>query len=518
MEHDVIVIGSGSGGMSCAAALALEGKKVLVLEQCETLGGYFGALAVDNWVWDLGCQYATASMFADGGDYRCISYLTGGALSFTPLAKAFQRLYFPGFEYTLYADREEMKAQLIRDFPHQKDQIVKYMRTLDTIARVFPKVLVPKRHSALVATLLVPFYLIRLVPYMNKYVSDELRKRFDDARLIAILSSYWSSAGLVPTQLPFLAYAVMQKLLTDGAFYPDGMARGIIASLQKTIESHHGRTEVGKRVRRILVERKRAIGVETADGTSIEAEVVVSGIGTQETIRTLIPRGQFPRRLERRINGYEQSISALILHIGFEGDLSPYVQAGQTYRVFSDTPFDLSGDPTQEGWTPANALLVFPSLCDRDYPDPNYPTATIVVLTPYRFFARYREGGGEQYERAKAKITSDLIEKVLLRCVSPGIRVQIRTTQLFTPVSLAQRTLHIDGAAYGLASTSKRLMDMHLLPRSPIRNLYFTGADVFAHGVIQTMIGGVLTASAITGQDLFRKYATRPAVLGATGT
>jgi all-trans-retinol 13,14-reductase len=103
MECDVIVIGSGSSGMSCAAALALEGKTVLVLEQSQTTGGYFGSLAHERWVWDLGCQYATASMFPDNRDYDSIAAITGGKVSFTQLDEAFQRLYFPDFEYTLHS-------------------------------------------------------------------------------------------------------------------------------------------------------------------------------------------------------------------------------------------------------------------------------------------------------------------------------------------------------------------------------------------------------------------------------
>jgi prolycopene isomerase len=73
---------------------------------------------------------------------------------------------------------------------------------------------------------------------------------------------------------------------------------------------------------------------------------------------------------------------------------------------------------------------------------------------------------------------------VLLRVLPPDIENHLEYTQLSTPISIQRQTLHIEGAAYGMAPTSKRLMDMHLLPTSPLRNLYFTGADVFAHGII----------------------------------
>ena len=56
-QWDVIVIGSGMGGMAAAAALSRVGKKVLMLEQHRTLGGLTHSFSRDGFTWDVGVHY-----------------------------------------------------------------------------------------------------------------------------------------------------------------------------------------------------------------------------------------------------------------------------------------------------------------------------------------------------------------------------------------------------------------------------------------------------------------------------
>ncbi|MCV6637719.1 FAD-dependent oxidoreductase, partial [Candidatus Albibeggiatoa sp. nov. NOAA] len=56
-HYDVIVVGSGMGGLTTAALLSLLGKKVCVLEQHYTAGGYTHAYEREGYEWDVGVHY-----------------------------------------------------------------------------------------------------------------------------------------------------------------------------------------------------------------------------------------------------------------------------------------------------------------------------------------------------------------------------------------------------------------------------------------------------------------------------
>lgn len=59
---DTIVIGSGSGGSTCANLLAQSGQRVLVLEQHEVTGGCTHSFRERNCEWDTGLHYVPKDM------------------------------------------------------------------------------------------------------------------------------------------------------------------------------------------------------------------------------------------------------------------------------------------------------------------------------------------------------------------------------------------------------------------------------------------------------------------------
>src|SRR4051812_11480795 len=84
LPYDVIVIGSGMGGLSCAAALTRAGRRVLVLEQHFAPGGLTQTFARERFHWDVGVHYL-GEMGENGQARRVIDWLSGNTLDFAPL-------------------------------------------------------------------------------------------------------------------------------------------------------------------------------------------------------------------------------------------------------------------------------------------------------------------------------------------------------------------------------------------------------------------------------------------------
>src|SRR5690349_20266587 len=103
---DALVIGSGIGGLTCAAALAKSGWKVLVLEQHYVAGGCTHMFTRKGYHWDVGV-HCVGEMHPRHANARIIDWLSGGKIEMNPLGRAYDSFHFTdGFEMEL-PDRKE---------------------------------------------------------------------------------------------------------------------------------------------------------------------------------------------------------------------------------------------------------------------------------------------------------------------------------------------------------------------------------------------------------------------------
>ena len=128
----------------------------------------------------------------------------------------------------------------------------------------------------------------------------------------------------------------------------------------------------------------------------------------------------------------------------------------------------------------------------------------VVVPAPFSWFEKWTNSRwkhrGADYGQWKAVLTERL--KSELEKSVPQVRGKIDHCELSTPLSTVSFTNHPKGSIYGLAHVPERFRLHCLGPRTPIRNLYLTGADVAVAGVTGAMMGGVLSASAILKRNL----------------
>ena len=160
------------------------------------------------------------------------------------------------------------------------------------------------------------------------------------------------------------------------------------------------------------------------------------------------------------------------------------------------------------------AYLSFPSAKDPDFARrfPGRATIEVIGLAPYAWFARWQDRPwkkrGDDYERLKQQLSARLLEVLHREC--PAIAGKIDHVELSTPLSTRHFAGHPHGEIYGLAHTPARFAARQLRPHTPIGGLYLTGADICTAGVGGALMGGMLTASAITRRNLLAAVLADP--------
>jgi all-trans-retinol 13,14-reductase len=129
-EFDVIVIGSGMGGMTTATALSRMEHRVLLLERAQTIGGLTHTFSRDGFSWDVGLHYCGMFGHDEPGD-KVLDWLSGETVKFQSIGTVYDTIHFPGgFEMAVGRPAEAYKSELKERFPDNAEEIDAYFEAL----------------------------------------------------------------------------------------------------------------------------------------------------------------------------------------------------------------------------------------------------------------------------------------------------------------------------------------------------------------------------------------------------
>ncbi|KAM3089630.1 phytoene desaturase family protein [Phormidesmis sp. 146-35] len=510
-QYDAIVIGSGIGGLTVAAILSkFNHQKVLVLEQHFIFGGFTQEFKRQDFQWDVGLHYV--GEMGEGEDGRLISdYITNGTLKWTRIPDPFETLVYPDFTFEVYSDPHRYQADLIQKFPDEKAGILRYFADLQRFSRW---------HGLRQATGFLPGRLgaiaQSLVNYFGKTflqtTKDYLDQHFRNPQLKALLASAWGTYGLPPSESVFSIHALVISSYLKGGWYPVGGAQEIAKQILPVIEQTGGRAIAQRQVTEIIIENGVAIGVRAckthAPDAAIEAyyaPVVISDAGAFNTYTQLLSveeRAMYGDAIQRFPKGH----SVILLFLGLKASPQTIGFRGGHHWVYSDydhdTAWQLQRVSPEQGIN--SCFLSFPSLND---PTAQSHTAEVMVYADYECFAQWQEQPWRKrdadYYALKDRITQSIID--FLEAHYPGFKDLIEFTDLSTPLTIAYFDASDRGAIYGIPFVPERLQQPWVGVKTPIQNLYLTGADAMGPGILGAAFGGVMAAAAVNGGSGFPK-------------
>ncbi|MFM7529753.1 MAG: phytoene desaturase family protein [Nodosilinea sp.] len=503
---DAIVIGSGIGGLTVAALLSkLYQKRVLVLEQHFTPGGFTHTFErKGKFHWDVGLHYVGDMGEGDTGK-AVFDYLTNGNLHWHKMPDPFEKFVYPDFTFEVYSDPDRFQADLIQRFPHEQEAVRRYFKDVQKAAFWYGA------HSMLE---LFPVWLHPLLTPTIRYLGAIARqttqhyldKHFQDSHLKAVLASQWGDYGLPPSQSCFGIHSVIVTHYFKGGWYPVGGAKAIAQAIIPTIEQAGGVVITQRRVTEILLEFGVAVGVKAQNTAKPEADletyyapITVSDAGAFNTYLKLIPPN-YPIADRHKIQVFPKGTSMLTVYLGLKESPQQLGFQGENHWIYTTYDHDTIAQdpPIPSDKLPNFGYLSFPSLKD---PLAKGHTAEIIAHVDYDCFSQWREQAwrqrGGDYTELKSQITQSLIQ--LVERHYPGFKDLIEYAELSTPLTVEHFDASDRGAIYGIPCVPERLDQSWIGARTPIKNLYLTGADTFSLGIMGAMMGGVKTAGILNG-------------------
>lgn len=498
-QFDVIVIGSGMGGMTTATALSRFGHKVLLLEQAPSIGGLTHSFSRAGFTWDVGLHYC--GMFGhDQSGGRILDWLSGGTIEFRSIGTIYDTLHFPdGFDISVGRPADAYKMELKERFPKNAAEIDAYFQAL----------LAAKDAAGLIAAERSMPQPIRaehrrthhevIERWCGRTTREVISELISDPQLAAVLSAQWGTFGGKPAEASFAVHALIMGHYLDGAGYPVGGGSAIAKGLVPAIESAGGSARAATPVSEIVIEAGQAVGVRTTSGEQFRAPIIVSAIGAAETVTRLLPAELREQAWAAEIRSFKPAVCHFEISLGFEGDIARYG------AMRSNDWFYASWDTNDALWStdrPIPMMFVsFPSLKDPAHdPGPSQRhTGQCMVLAEWSTVAKFAEGDLKARAAEWAAFKEGVEAKMLafFEARFPALVPLMVHHELSTPLATVSFTGHEKGAFYGVEATPRRMLSDALSARTPVPGLFLAGQDILTPGIAGTLYSGMLCAAAI---------------------
>jgi prolycopene isomerase len=468
---DVIVIGSGIGGLVTATQLAAKNAKVLVLERYLIPGGSAGYFERQGYRFDVG-----ASMIFGLGDNGTTNLLTRALeavnVNQQTIVDPVQIHYHLPNGLDIKVDRiyDNFLQNLIAYFRHEEKGIRRFydecwkvfncLNTIDLLSLEEPRYLMRVFFQH-------PLVCLGLVKYLPQNVGDVARRYIKDPQLLKFIDMECYCWSVVPADMTPMINAgmVFSDRHYGGVNYPKGGVGQIAQKLVEGLEKAGGKIQYQARVTKIITEQGRAVAVQLANGQVYRGKRIVSNATRWDTFNKLLPVEKIFNNEKKWQQLYQKSPSFLSLHIGVQESVLP--TGTECHHIVLE-------DWEKMAASAGTIFVSIPTLLDPDLAPAGYHI--IHAFTP-NWIDDWQGLSASEYEAKKEEAAWQIIDR--LEKIFPGLDAGLDYLEVGTPRT-HRRFLGREDGTYG-PIPRRKLRGLLAMPfnRTAIPGLYCVGDSTF---------------------------------------
>lgn len=485
---EVVIIGSGIGGLVAGALLARYGKRVTICESHTIAGGAAHSFERNGFHFDSG-----PSFYCGLADHHSINPLRQvlevlgeavPAVAYDP----FGHYHFPDRTFPVYGNSERYRATIAEITPQgaaelgQLEQrfldLYEGLRGIPTLALRADFKLIPVLLSRYLPSLLKLLPQLNVIQgsvgaLMDQTIRDPWVRRLID--LECFLLSGLKAHGTIAPEVAFM-FGERTRSVID---YPIGGSGAIVQALVRGLKKWGGSLRLGAHVEKILVNSGKVQGVRLRSGEVLNAAIVISNATLWDTYTTLLDPTDLPAAYRQQALNTPLVDSFMHLHLGIRA--AGLETLTGHHVVVHEADLDIT--------TPGNTCMIsIPSVWDANLAPAGHHVVHAYTLEPSagwernEFYAEKKRQRSQTLFRALEKVIPDLQQHIVLELIG-------------TPLTHA-RYLRRHQGTYGPAIA----VGQGLFPscHTPIAGLYRVGDSTLPGiGVPAVAASGILCANTL---------------------
>ena len=514
--YDIIIVGAGHNGLVTAAYLARAGRRVLVLERRDVVGG----ACVTEELWP-GFRVSTAAYVNSLLRPEIIRDLELGRHGFELLPRSPSSFTpFPDGRFLLMGPDKELTRQQVAKFStRDAEALPRYEAMLERVADFIEPTLLqtppnpwsfgPKNLGQLARLGWRFLKLGRDGPGALEILTGAARpildRWFESEELKIALATDAIIGAMASPSMPGTAYVLFHHVMGEcngvrGMWgYVRGGMGGVTQALASAARAHGAEIKLNSPVAKIVTRRGRVKGVALADGSEIPAKKVVSNADAHVTFLQLVDQGELDPDFVAAVRGIDYASASLKINVAISelpdftavkrSGLAPNAHLRGTIHLAPTLDYmERAYDDAKYGRPSADPILecTIPSVVDTTVaPAGKHVMSFFVQYAPYHL----RNGG---WDEAKDHFADRCFE--ILNEYAPNFKRAVIDRQVLSPLDLERRFGLTGGNIFQGAMTLPQLFFLRPLPgyadyRTPIKGLYLCGSATHPGGGVMGACG-----------------------------